>query len=230
MLFDVPLQSFTFFLFATFLIELTVFDIFHTALFFPIVLHLVTWLFQSTFSTEPMLSSTGEVICKEVDWIIERYSEKGKDLLSFSICITMYVHHLLWPLSWFITSQSILLCKHSKNLILAPESIQPKSKWNGDINTKKKPRDMLNVCHDCHSTSLVWLVSSFSRELMPSFNLNGALYKAAASDPIVPKHVTVQLYRKLFIWLKCMEGVTGSEGVKSPGAVCNQLSGLFCGV
>ena len=65
---------------------------------------------------------------------------------------------------------------------------------------------------------------------MPSFNLYGKLYKAAASDPVVPKYITVQLYTKFLIWLKCMEGVTGSEGVKAPGAVCNQLSRLLHGV
>lgn len=65
---------------------------------------------------------------------------------------------------------------------------------------------------------------------MLSFNLNGKLYKEAAPDPVVPKYITTQLYTKLLLWLKCMEGVTGSEGAKAPGAACNQLSGLFHGV
>jgi len=65
---------------------------------------------------------------------------------------------------------------------------------------------------------------------MPSVNSNSKLCKAAASDPVVPKHVTMQLYTKLLVWLKRMEGVTGSEGAKAPGAGCNQLSGSLHGV
>lgn len=65
---------------------------------------------------------------------------------------------------------------------------------------------------------------------MPSFNSKGKLYKAAASDPVVPKCITVQLYTKLLIWLKFMEGVAGSEGAKAAGALCSQLSGLLHGV
>lgn len=81
-------------------------------------------------------------------------------------------------------------------------------KWQYEY--KKETQTIAECWYDCHSMLLVWLLF-LSRELMPSFTLDDKLCSAAASAPVVPKHITIQLYIKLLIWLKMSPAVRGQR-------------------
>lgn len=76
-------------------------------------------------------------------------------------------------------------------------------------------RALAECWHDCHSTLLVWLLF-LGRELMLSFILNVKLCNAASSVPVVPKHITIQLYIKLLIWLKMSPAARGQRTQEHP--------------
>lgn len=63
---------------------------------------------------------------------------------------------------------------------------------------------------------------------MPSFNLNGKLYREVASNPVVPKRLTN--FIRNFSYSLDVGDVTGSEGVKVSGTVCKQFLGLLNGL
>lgn len=50
---------------------------------------------------------------------------------------------------------------------------------------------------------------------MPSFSLDDKLCSAAASTPLVPKDIMIQLYIEFLIWLKMSPAVRGSKESRS---------------